>query len=98
MEEKKSTVVYFCNTLNGNNDVINIPEVIAYAEKLSGVSQIWLPADVSLIDPEQVSMNIKKNNLTRIVIAGSNPGMYKNFFSRAMTIAGENPEKRRCEV
>jgi len=92
MEEKKSTVVYFCNTLNGNNDVINIPEVIAYAEKLSGVSQIWLPADVSLIDPEQVSMNIKKNNLTRIVIAGSNPGMYKSFFSKSLVLSGNNPE------
>jgi heterodisulfide reductase subunit A len=92
MEEKKSTAIYFCNTLNGDTDVINIPEVIAYAEKLSGVSQVWLPADISLIDPEQVSKIIKKNNLTKIVIAGSNPGMYKSFFSKSLVLAGNNPE------
>lgn len=92
MEEKKSTVVYFCNILNGNTDVINIPEVSAFAEKLSGVSAVWLPADISLSDPEQVAKKIKKNNLKRIVIAGSNPGMYKSFFSKSMVLAGNNPE------
>jgi len=92
MEEKQSTVVYFCNTLNGNTDVINIPEVTAYAERLPGVSMVWLPADISLSDPEQMAKKIKKNNLKRIVIAGSNPGMYKSFFSKSMVLAGNNPE------
>jgi heterodisulfide reductase subunit A len=92
MEEKKSTAVYFCNSLNGNTDVINLPEVIAYAEKLSGVTLVWLPADISLSEPEQVVKKIKKNNLKRLVIAGSNPGMYKSLFSKSMILAGNNPE------
>jgi len=92
MEENKSTAVYFCNTLNGNADVINIPEVIAYAGKLSQVSMVWLPADISLSDPEEVARRIKRNKLTRIVIAGNNPGMFKSFFSRALVISGNNPE------
>ncbi|MBU1718160.1 MAG: CoB--CoM heterodisulfide reductase iron-sulfur subunit A family protein [Bacteroidetes bacterium] len=92
MGEKKSTVVYFCNTLNGSTDVIDIPEISAYAEKLSGVSKVWLPADISISDPEQVAKKIQSNSLKRIVIAGSNPGMYKSLFSRAMTLAGNNPE------
>ncbi len=92
MEEKKSTVVYFCNTLNGNTDVINIPEVMAYAKKLSGVSLVWLPSDISLSDPEQIAKIIKKSNINRLVIAGSNPGMYKSFFSKAMVLAGNKPD------
>lgn len=92
MEEKKSIVVYFCNKLNGTRDVINLPEVIEYTEKLSCVSMVWLPDDISLSDPEQVGKKIKKNNLKRIVIAGSNPGMYKSFFSKSMVLAGNNPE------
>jgi len=92
MDEKKSTVVYFCNTFNGDTDVINIPEILAYTEKLSGVSKVWLPADISLSDPEQVARKIKMNNLTRIVIAGSNPGMYKSLFSKSMVLSGNNPE------
>ena len=92
MEEKKSTVVYFCDILNGNTDVINIPEVMAYAEKLSGVSMVWLPNDVSLSDLEQVAKNVKKNNLVRVVIAGNNPGMHKSFFSKVLVLSGNNPE------
>ena len=92
MEEKKLTVIYSCDTLNGSTDHINSPEVIAYAANLPGVSAIWLPSDISLTDPEQVAKEIKKNNLKRIVIAGNNAGMHKSFFSRAMVLAGNNPE------
>ena len=48
MEEKKSSVVYSCDTLNGSTDQINSPEVIAYAANLPGVSTIWFPSDISL--------------------------------------------------
>jgi len=92
MEEKKSTVVYFCNKLNGTSDVIYLPEIIEYARNLSGVAMVWLPDDISLSDPEQVAKQIKKSNLQRIVIAGNNPGMYKSFFSKAMVISGYSPE------
>jgi len=96
MEEINLTAVYSCDTSsdlsNGNTDAINSPEVLAYAANLPGVSDIWLPSDISLTDPEQVAKKLKKNNLKRIVIAGSNAGMHKSFFSRAMVLAGNNPE------
>ncbi len=92
MKEQKSTVVWFCDTYIGDNDNIGFPEVLDYAEKLSGVSNVWGPADVTLSDPEQVARKIKISNLKRIVIAGSNPGMYKSFFSKSMVLAGNNPE------
>ncbi len=92
MEDIKSTVVYFCSALNGDTDVINIPEVIAYTEKLPEVFMVWLTSDISLSDTELVAKKIRKNNLKRIVIAGSNPGMYKSFFSKAMVLSGNNPD------
>lgn len=91
MEVKKSTVVYFCDTLNGNADSINIPEVSIYAEKLSGVSKVWNSSDVNLTDPEIVAKKIKDNNLKRIIVAGKTPGMCKNLFSKAMVLAGNDP-------
>jgi heterodisulfide reductase subunit A len=92
MEEIKLTVVYSCDPSNGGTDHINSPEVIAYAANLPGVSAIWLHSDISLTDPEQVAREIKKNNLKRMVIVGNNAGMHKSFFSRAMVLAGNNPE------
>ena len=35
MEEKKLTVVYSCDPLNGSTHHINSPEVIAYAANLA---------------------------------------------------------------
>jgi heterodisulfide reductase subunit A len=91
MEEIKLTAIYSCDTLNGSTDPLNSPEIIDYAAKLPGVSAVWLPSDISLTDPEQVSKKIQKNNIKRIVIAGNNAGMHKSFFSRAMVLAGNNP-------
>jgi len=92
MEEKKSTVIYFCDTLNGKTDVINIPEVKAYAEKLNGVAKVWLPADVSLNDPVQLSGKIKEKIYKKVIIAGNTPGMVKSVFSKAMVLDGNKPE------
>ncbi len=90
--EKNTTGVYCFSTLNGNTDVVNIPDVIAYAEKLPGVSKVWHPAEISLTDPVLLARNIKKLNLNRIVLAGTNPGWDKSFFSRAMVLAGNDPD------
>ena len=92
MEEIKPTAVYFCNSLNGNTDVIDVPGVIAYCEKLTGVYKTWLPNDISLSDPEQVAGKIEKDNIKRVVIAGSNPGMYKSLFAKSMVLAGNSSD------
>ncbi len=92
MKENTTTVVYFCNALNENTDVIDIPEVIAYIEKLSQAFKVWLPADISLSDPEQVAKKIKKDAIKRVVIAGNDPGMDKSLFARSMVLAGNSPD------
>lgn len=92
MDEIKYTVVYSCDTVTGNTDHSNSSEIIDYASKLPGVSTVWFPSDISLKDPEQVAKELQKNNLKRIIIAGDNAGMHKSFFSKAMVLAGNNPE------
>ena len=88
MEEKKSTVIYFCNTIIGNADVVDIPDVATYAKSLSNVSQVWLDENIALTDTDSVARKINVNNFGRIVIAGNNPGMCKSFFSKAMVLSG----------
>ena len=91
MEEKKTTVIYFCNLLNGNSDIIDIKEVITYSKSLTGVVNTWLPDDISLSDPEKVASKIKIGKIKRVILAGDNPGMFKGFFAKAMTLAGNLP-------
>ena len=92
MNDKKSTVIYFSFSLNGKSDFINIPEIVEYSKKLPDVAGVWLPEDISISEPEQVAKKIKKNNISRIVIAGTSPGMHKSFFSTAMVLSGNDPE------
>ncbi|MFH1119339.1 MAG: CoB--CoM heterodisulfide reductase iron-sulfur subunit A family protein [Bacteroidota bacterium] len=92
MEEKKSTVVCLLYSSNQESDTINLHELFDYVQMLSGVYKVWLPSDIHLSDPELFAKKIKKNNITRIIVAGNNPGMFKSFFSRSMVLSGNNPE------
>jgi len=56
------------------------------------VFTVWSPVDISLSDPEQVSRQIKKDSIKRIVIAGNNPGMFKSLFAKSMVLAGNDPD------
>ncbi len=92
MEGKALTGIFFCDSLNGKRDVINISEVAAYVEKIPQVALSWYASEIPLTDAGTISAKIKENNLKRIVIAGDTPGMVKSFFTRAMAIAGNDPE------
>ncbi len=93
MEGIKTTAVFFSYSSNGDTDIIDIPEVISYTEKLIKVNSIWLQDDISLYSPELVSRKIKKDTIKRIVVAGQNPGMYKSLFAKAMVLAGFDPDE-----
>lgn len=92
MEENKSTIVYFCNNMGVNGDTISNEDVISYIEKIPEVFGVWLAADTTLIDPEITAKKLKKNNIRKVVIAGTNPGMYKSFFSKALVLSGNRAE------
>jgi len=92
MEGIKTTAVFFSNSSNGDSDIIDIPEIINYTEKLEKVNSVWLQDDFDYYSPEHVSRKIKKDIIKRIVIAGKNPGMYKSLFAKAMVLAGYDPD------
>ena len=93
MLEKKRTGIYIIDPPgNENTDIIDISEIISYAQNIPLVSEIWRSNNVALTDPIAIATTIKKQNINRIVIAGDTPGMVKGFFTRAMHIAGNKQE------
>ena len=92
MVENRTTAVYFVKIPNGSADVIDISEVASYAEKIPIVKVTWHSPDFPLIDPHDFAEKIKKNKISRVVIAGFQPGMCKSFFTKAMVLAGNNAD------
>ena len=92
MGETNLTGVYLCCSTNGCIDVVDISEVAAYARGIPEVPIVWTSCDMDLYDADLVAAKIKEKQLKRIVIAGDRPGFVKSFITRAMVIAGNNPE------
>lgn len=92
MEGKAFTGIFFCDSLNGKRDVVNISEVAAYVEKIPQVALSCQLSEIPLTDIGPLVTRIKENNLKRIVIAGDTPGMVKTFFTRAMALSGNDPD------
>ncbi len=92
MGEKKAIGVFFCNSLNGRSDVVDISEVAAYIKGISDVAEIWHSSDIQLIDTDKVAAKIKEKKINRLIVAGDMPGLEKRFFSKAMISAGNKAE------
>jgi heterodisulfide reductase subunit A len=92
MGENERTGIFFCSTLNGNEDVVDIYEVAKNAENNSTVTVVWYLADISLSNVKSFASEINKNDLKRLIIAGNKTGSVKSFLTEAMIIAGKNPE------
>ena len=92
MEKKVFTGVFLCSSTNGLTDVINISEVAAYVKTFKEVSIIWNSSDIQLSDTKKIADKIKEKKVSRFVIAGDMPGIEKNFFSKAMILAGNEPK------
>ncbi len=90
MGENNLTAIYFCKLSNGHTDVIDNIEIENYAKKIPNVRVTWQSADLSLTNPDTIVQQIKDNNLSRIIIAGDEAGMYKSFFAKALVKAGGN--------
>ncbi|MCD4745014.1 MAG: CoB--CoM heterodisulfide reductase iron-sulfur subunit A family protein [Bacteroidales bacterium] len=92
MRENERIGIFFCITLNGNEDVVDIFKVAKNAEKNSNVSVVWYSSDISLFNVKSFASEINNNDLKRLIIAGNKTGDVKSFLSEAMFIAGKNPE------
>jgi heterodisulfide reductase subunit A2 len=85
--------IYFLNGENPNApSTENFSELISYTEKLPKVKLVKNFCNGSKLSPDQLTSEIKKNNLKRVILAGDSPGFYKTLFSSAMVSAGNDPE------
>jgi heterodisulfide reductase subunit A len=85
------TGVYICQT--EADESVNYDSVANYALNLPGVGVVKRLGGKSAIDPLKASEEIRAGQLERIVIAGDSPGYFKPALTRAMTLAGGNPDE-----
>lgn len=74
---------------------VNLEAVAKYAANLPNVEVAeYLGVRPKLL-PEVLSARIKRHRLDRVVIGGDSPGHFKPSFTRAMVLAGANPDEVR---
>ncbi|MBN1866487.1 CoB--CoM heterodisulfide reductase iron-sulfur subunit A family protein [Candidatus Sumerlaeota bacterium] len=72
---------------------MNYESVAHYAANLPDVSVVKNLGHRPGIDPDAMAKEIRTRGFERIVIAGDSPGYYKPAFTRAMMLAGGNPDE-----
>jgi heterodisulfide reductase subunit A len=91
MKNEIKTGVYFCKHLNGHPDSLSMDELVSFARDLPEVALVWEPTGLNVEDPGLLAEIIRKNNLTRVVLAGHRPGYIQPAFTKAMALAGQDP-------
>jgi heterodisulfide reductase subunit A len=84
--------IIFTRNGNGHHTTLNYNELIQYTSKLKGVGKVWNKSDLPIYSMTAMKELLKSNKLTKIIIAGDEPGMLKSLFSKVMFMAGGNPE------
>jgi heterodisulfide reductase subunit A len=92
MKQDVKTGVYFCKHVNGHPDSLNLDELASFARDMAEVAKVWAPSEMDVADPGLLASAIKDNQVTRIILAGDRTGFIKSVFSRAMVMAGNDPQ------
>jgi len=92
MSLTSSTGVFFHDPPGIPAGPVGFDELKEYALQFHGVAGVWKWEDFPW-DEESIIDKIRSLNLDRIVISGIMPGTVKTLFSKAMSIAGKNPEQ-----
>jgi heterodisulfide reductase subunit A2 len=92
MSEKKLYGIYLYQTGTGHTDGVDIQELRAYTENLSGVGIVWDSREYPLTDIFRLLADIKKYNIQKLIIAGNSPGFIRSFFTKVMLPAGNKAE------
>jgi heterodisulfide reductase subunit A2 len=85
--------VYLCQT--GESSAVSLEAIAKYAANLAGVEVAEYLAVGPRLSPTDLAERIRQHRLDRVVIAGDSPGYFKPVFTRAMTLAGGNPNEVR---
>ncbi len=87
--------VYECRAGGGDGDGVNLESVARYVANLPQVEVVRQLGVMPKLDPKALADEIVAERLDRIVIAGDSPGFFKPAFTRAMALAGGEPDEVR---
>jgi len=91
MVMNKNTGVYFTEGVNTLDNKINLREVMDFASGLPGVSVVDYDNLLLRGDPKKIQAAIEKQNLDRIILAGTGSGFLNPLFANAFRLAGKDP-------
>ncbi len=89
------TGVYLCQTGTGDLDAVNVHSVVHYAENLPNVEVVRDYGVLPRLDIAALTSELRRDDIQRVVIAGDSPGFFKPAFTRAMALAGGDPNEVR---
>ena len=87
--------VYFCHAGTGRLDGLDLAAVLEHARQLPEVAVAEDLGHRPSLDPGRLAEQITGGQISDIVIAGDSPGHFKPVFTRAMVLAGGDPERVR---
>ncbi|MCL5734556.1 MAG: CoB--CoM heterodisulfide reductase iron-sulfur subunit A family protein [Actinobacteria bacterium] len=89
------TGVFICQVDAGGAELVNTHSVEAYAANLPNVELVKDLGVLPSLDPQALSGEIAQAKLERVVIGGDSPGFFKPAFTKAMLLAGGDPDEVR---
>jgi heterodisulfide reductase subunit A len=89
------TGVYVCQVAMDKAENVDPRSVAAYAANLPDVESVRDLGVLPRLDPRELAAEFSRGKLERVVIAGDSPGFFKPAFTRAMMLAGGNPDEVR---
>jgi len=92
MRSTAITGIFFYNPSGLYPDPIDYSELIRYSFSFTNIANAYNYSDF-IWNEKNILKKIEENNFERIIIGGLMPGTVKALFSKAMTLAGKDPEK-----
>lgn len=92
MFERKLHGIYLYLPGNGQSNGVDTGELLVYAKSLPGVGIVWVSTENPVNDPTRFLADIRKLNITKIILVGNNPGFVKSMFTKIMLLAGYKAE------
>jgi len=84
--------VYFCTRSSGSTKILDFKALAAYAGKLPQVVEVKNLGVAPALDPLVLAKELTQKRLTAVVIGADSPGYFKTAFTRALALAGADPE------
>jgi heterodisulfide reductase subunit A2 len=91
MNENKTTALYFHLPTNWEKGIIDYNSIEAYSLSLEGVVEVWDSENNTISNDSYFLESISQKNISRIIIVGHIPGLYKSFFSKILRSLGKDP-------